>query len=79
VIDSIHLSAMTHYGCLKLRKFIPSQNLWLGDYLFMTSTGNNVRYGSGFKTLTGELTSVALTTSDGIATFTGGSAVIRYK
>ena len=72
VIDSIHLSAMTHYGCLKLRKFIPTQNLWLGDYLFMTSNGNNVRYGSGFKTLTGELTSVALTTSDGIATFTGG-------
>jgi len=78
-IDSFHLSTMASYGSLKLRKFIPSQDLWLGEYHFMVSGGNNVRYGSGFKTLSEELTSIALTTPGGSATFTHGSATIRYK
>jgi len=77
--DSGHDAADTASGVYDIWRYNDSANLWFCRFCGNETTKNSVRQGSGVKTLSGNLTKIQATTTNGTATFDGGTIIARYR
>ncbi|MHC4757117.1 MAG: hypothetical protein ACYTE8_00510, partial [Planctomycetota bacterium] len=63
-------------GHMSIYRWDASEHLWFANGWFQDAHGE---HGCGYKTLSGELTQIKLTTPGGSATFDAGEARVRYR